>query len=452
MLILWFGHVSLEILFKLIQSRKIKNIVIKTIKSMEKSSLLIQKMYKFLSDCDKLYNIHNSCNDTSKDKNSNIYLYLLMPELKSLLLTELQDLINCLVYNISEVQTFFPLKDSVKNIIYLYLTDCKIDIENTSLENINRAKYTYYLLQSEFLKQLTLCLNPVLWTPKSYSELNNLIKFIGELEKVYSNLYNILSEEYNIYSLFKHSNNLKNIHLNNNSNFDFKSKVYSIRQVLQNMMIHLRVMEDLIEMPSNYCNDSINASVSILVKESTVFNELISTFQIDILKANKEKKNEIILSNNAINVTKNNSLEENNDPIKFVCDELFFGVSEKISEETNDTFFGEEIFDKSNNHNLILELKVALKEKQMEWKQREEKLQKEHIQLNDLSDEENFHENHFVNNQSINSIRKVALDMEPDNSFSMQLPSENLANEIASIASKWNTEIESFGDDSDSDV
>lgn len=60
-----------------------------------------------------------------------------MPELKSLLLTELQDLIDCLVYNITEVHKFFSLKNSVSNIIYLYLTDCKINLENTSLENIN---------------------------------------------------------------------------------------------------------------------------------------------------------------------------------------------------------------------------------------------------------------------------------------------------------------------------
>lgn len=318
--------------------------------------------------------------------------------------------------------------------------------------SFQKAKYTYFLLQSEFLKQSMLCLNPVFWTPRSFSQINHLIKFIGEVEKVYSNSYNILSEEYNIYSLFKHSNIAKKNQLNNNTNFDLKSKVYSIRQVLQNMMIHLRVMEDSIEIPSNYCNDSINAKVGILVKEMAVFNELISTFQIDILKRNKEKKNEIVSSNNTIDVTKNNSTEENDDPIKLVCDELFFGISEKIAEEKNDQFFGEEIFDKSNNHNLMLELKVALKEKQIEWKHREEKLQKQHIQLDDMSDEENCHENYFVNNQSINNIRKVALDIEPDKIFPMQLPCKSLANEIACIATKWNTEIESYGDDSDSDV
>lgn len=63
-----------------------------------------------------------------------------MPELKSLLITVLQDLINNLVYNISDVHTFFPLKDSVSNIAYLYRTDCKIDINNTSFENINVSK------------------------------------------------------------------------------------------------------------------------------------------------------------------------------------------------------------------------------------------------------------------------------------------------------------------------
>jgi len=60
-----------------------------------------------------------------------------MPELKYLLITVLQDMINNLVHNVSEVHTFFPLKDSVSNIVYLYRTDCKIDLKNTSIENIN---------------------------------------------------------------------------------------------------------------------------------------------------------------------------------------------------------------------------------------------------------------------------------------------------------------------------
>jgi len=64
-------------------------------------------------------------------------MYLMMPELKVLLLTVLKDLINSLVYNISDIHTFFPLKDSMSNITYLYLTDYKIDFQDTSIENIN---------------------------------------------------------------------------------------------------------------------------------------------------------------------------------------------------------------------------------------------------------------------------------------------------------------------------
>lgn len=60
-----------------------------------------------------------------------------MPELKILLMTVVQDLINNLVNKISEIHTYFPLKDSVSNVVYLYLADCKIDLKNTSLENIN---------------------------------------------------------------------------------------------------------------------------------------------------------------------------------------------------------------------------------------------------------------------------------------------------------------------------
>lgn len=68
-------------------------------------------------------------------------MYLLMPELKSVLFAVIQDLIDCLVKNISEVHSFFPLKDSVTNVAYLYLTDCTIDLKNTSLENINVSFY-----------------------------------------------------------------------------------------------------------------------------------------------------------------------------------------------------------------------------------------------------------------------------------------------------------------------
>jgi len=78
-----------------------------------------------------------SCYDTYVDKNIHFFMYLLMPELKSILLNVLQDLINHLIYNISEVHTFFPLKDFISNVVYLYLTDCEIDVKNTSLENIN---------------------------------------------------------------------------------------------------------------------------------------------------------------------------------------------------------------------------------------------------------------------------------------------------------------------------
>lgn len=70
-------------------------------------------------------------------KNADSFKYLLMPELKTLLLTTLNELIDNLVYNISKIQKFFPLKDSVSSMVYLYLTDCKIDTQNTSLENLN---------------------------------------------------------------------------------------------------------------------------------------------------------------------------------------------------------------------------------------------------------------------------------------------------------------------------
>lgn len=71
-----------------------------------------------------------------------------MPELKNVLLIVLQDLINHIMYNISKVRKFFPLKDSISNFVYLYLTECKIDVKNTSLQNINvrLTLSNYYIL------------------------------------------------------------------------------------------------------------------------------------------------------------------------------------------------------------------------------------------------------------------------------------------------------------------
>lgn len=313
-----------------------------------------------------------------------------------------------------------------------------------------KAKYTYFLLQSEFLKQSALCLCPALWTPYSSFHLNRLIETIGEIEKVYSNSYNVLYDEYNVYSIFKNNtidHNKQPIQGTNTSS-DLKLKIYSIRHFLQNMMVHVKFMEDSIENSLLYNVDDINNTMNILVKEVSVFNELLSTLQIYILKINSHQTDKTILINDSIGVVDQINIETN-EPIKEICeDELFFGVSEESPEVVENTFCNEVVFDKSNNHNLMLELKMALKDKQEEWKQRECKLLEKHPQLNSLSDDDECNEK---KGQYINKVRKVALDLPPNESFSMQLPDKSFASEIAKIACKRNTRIECFGDDSDSD-
>jgi len=74
-------------------------------------------------------------------------------------------------------------------------------------------------------------------------------------------------------------------------------------------------------------------------------------------------------------------------------------------------------------------------------------LLEKHPQLNDLSDDDESNETQV---RYINKVRKVALDLPPDESFSMLLPDKNFASEIAMVACKRNTAIECFGDDSDS--
>jgi len=55
MLIFWFGCAFMDVLYNLKQNRTIKNTIMKTIQSMEKLSLLIQKSTHFLQECNNLH-------------------------------------------------------------------------------------------------------------------------------------------------------------------------------------------------------------------------------------------------------------------------------------------------------------------------------------------------------------------------------------------------------------
>lgn len=57
-LILWLGYIVLEILYNFYQNRTIKKTVLKTIKSMEKTSLLVQKTTHFILECNNLHGIY----------------------------------------------------------------------------------------------------------------------------------------------------------------------------------------------------------------------------------------------------------------------------------------------------------------------------------------------------------------------------------------------------------
>lgn len=322
-----------------------------------------------------------------------------------------------------------------------------------------KAKYLYFLLQSEFLKQVALCLCPILWTSNSSLQINHLIETVGKFEKVYLDAHNVLIEEYNQYLLFKNNNIDKNKLISDNSandsNIDLKSKMYNVRHFLQNMMVHMRFMEDSIENSSESCIDDITSTLNVLIKEINIFNEYVSNLQIFILKStnNIHKINKTVSTDNHYNEEIDHIVTNTNDPIKCVCeDELFFGISEELGiEPANSKILDEELFDKSNNHELMLELKVALKDKQAEWKHRECKLLEKHPHLNVLSDEIENNEKPQPDEYT-NKIRKTTLDFPSTENFPMQLPNTDFANEIAMIACKWNTNIQSFGDDSDSDT
>jgi len=292
--------------------------------------------------------------------------------------------------------------------------------------------------------------------PDSCLHVNHLIKIVGRFKQIYSDSYNILYEEYNLYLLFKNNYNEHRKPVPSISAIsDLKSKVCSVRHFLQNMMVHVRFMEDSIENSSESCISDLTSTLNVLVKEVCVFSEFISSLQVNILKtSNKNHTTHNPMLSNELCDDKNDYIatEMNQTSDKVGEDELFVGISEEVGVESADCkVLDEEIFDKSNNRDLILELKVALENKQVEWKIREEKLLEKHPHLTDSSDYEEINE---ISQQgkSANKVRKVVLDLPIDEGKEiMQLPNTSFANEIAMIACKWNTDIKSIGDNSDSD-
>jgi len=56
---LWFGYIFVKILFDMCQNIIIKNKLLKTIKSMEKISVLIQNSNNFIRECNNLHTRYN---------------------------------------------------------------------------------------------------------------------------------------------------------------------------------------------------------------------------------------------------------------------------------------------------------------------------------------------------------------------------------------------------------
>lgn len=309
-----------------------------------------------------------------------------------------------------------------------------------------KAKYTFFLLQSECLKQLTLCFSPIIWTSKSYLQINKLIKNMKNVEKMYLDYYNVLSEEYNIFSLFKNKNinYSSQINDNNNINSDLKLKIYNLRSNLQNIVVLVRFLEDSIE-SSCYSINDLNSKLDILLKETNHFSELISTLQIYILKRNNNIKNNTPMLINCIKEI-NNDIEMNKSTDVVCEDQLFFGISEEYTEKMVNTIPDENIFDISNNRNFMSELKIALKDKQNEWKKRETKFLEIYPELSQMNDEEDCEKSNYIK-----QINELEYNIPSEHTLTTQLFNKNIANEAAVIASKWNSIIESFNDNSNSD-
>lgn len=321
-------------------------------------------------------------------------------------------------------------------------------------------KYIYLLLQSEFLRQLSLCFIPALWTCNTKILLQNTFSLLSHFSQRCSKRHQQLKSIFLVYYTFEKSDN-ENLLKKPGFKWIYKEayvKLCSLSFNLQTVLRDSRHMEEFLE-ETRACNpnhDNVVHQLDIMSEQIVRDYERCKTVLEDVRKYITSLKpkapGSVVITPPAVQPNtdnKTNILLGVTDFNPSGPDEVFVGVSEDQMMEA-ETAPLEETIENPCSKLLISELKVALQSKAKEWKEREKiALKNKNIDtddeevaeicakkiLDDRGDELNQHRK-----------RKFSCDDDVSQYKFKPIPTaeSSFAKQIAETSASWSLEVEEF--------
>lgn len=330
-------------------------------------------------------------------------------------------------------------------------------------------KYSYFLLQSEFLRRLCLTLVPTLLDCFSGTSTPQLFERLTATTCVCSLLCQRLKSHFEIHYLFEKRSHESRIR-ETNTNWAYREayvKLCSLSFNLQSVLRESRCLEQILEDVDLQDTDydrvvtSLDVGAQQIDREFGKCHAAFADFRKYVISlqpkySQKLQATKAELSSSIPEANKTNIMVGKSDFRPQWPDEVFVGMSsagDVQSAELND--IQSETVSNPCARLLISELKIALRDKAEEWRKRE----KEALRNQDIEEESQYKEElPIVKQRTVDSCCRrppLMIVVAPDNRDSGHLTESSLAKQIAAASVSWQIREEqhfSIGDDdSDSD-
>ncbi|KAL1458105.1 hypothetical protein WDU94_008279 [Cyamophila willieti] len=447
------------------QIKKYKKDLHNLIGILQKYSNLIHKNIQFIRDFENISKIHGATGSNvggSINEKSNKQEWCKLPHLRFNLLTSLNAMCSLAYYNVLELVARFPFNPHLDpyikhglcclNLTEIGVADVPLDqVDEITVKMLMKAKYIYFLLLSEFLSRIILCFCPYTSSPSAlppHQYIASLFRLINRTSAVYTEQYSSLESLFNVVTIHKTQQEVSatpvpgTYLISNPRSADRKYEelvktIHCIETYLLFMLTQYKHMETNIgtyQHSDCIINDNVILHDIYATQQSIRQNQLSSLlYNIDCLNVLLSQCiNDDVTESKPVdkgllyNVTGGGEHTTAPSPsvhvgysdynVANVPDEIFLGIAgvpvtnNALSGGEDKTFLDEDQvnyyeFERQFSTTVLNELKIKLKDKQVEWKRREKKAL-ETKNMNDFSDLEQNKEDETVKEDAHRKRRK----------------------------------------------
>uniref|UniRef100_A0A8D8WPZ0 Vezatin n=1 Tax=Cacopsylla melanoneura TaxID=428564 RepID=A0A8D8WPZ0_9HEMI len=449
------------------QIKKYKKDLHNLISILQKYSNLIHKNIQFIRDFENISKIHAGDSGSgvvgSINEKSNKQEWCKLPHLRFNLLASLNAMCSLAYYNVLELVARFPFNPHLDpyikhglcclNLTEIGVADVSLDqVDEITVKMLMKAKYIYFLLLSEFLSRIILCFCPYTSSPSAlppHQYIASLFRLINRTSAVYTEQFSSLESLFNVVTIHKTQQEVSvpagtaylvsNPRTSDRKYEELVKTIHCIETYLLFMLTQYKHMETNI---GTYQHSDCIINDNVILHDIYATQQSIRQNQLSSLLYNIDCLN--ILLSQCINddVTECKPVDKgllysvtgggdsttappptvhvgySDYNVANVPDEIFLGIagvpvtSNALSGGAEDkTFLDEDQvnyyeFERQFSTTVLNELKVKLKDKQVEWKRREKKAL-ETKNMNDFSDiEQNKEEEEAVKEDAHRKRRK----------------------------------------------